>query len=143
MAEKTEAFWDRNKDVDLEPLLVILRQRYCALYEIKHLTEELQEAGEREDAVSVQLILKMRADEMEKIEKYQSSIRRLIQSGYEKGERYHRLMSENFLKEPGSMDGAEEEVWELRKKTQEMISCVQNLDRNFNIHAAGAKSFYR
>lgn len=126
----------------MERLLILLQRRYNALYELKSLTEELQEAGEREDVVSARLILEMRADELAKVDQCQGEIHKMSQSGTEEGEKIRRLMSEAFLSEKGK-DEAEEKVRMLRKKTQEMIDRIKVLDRQFNRKAAGAKSYYR
>ena len=55
--------------LDLEQVMVLLQRRYNFLREIKRLTADLQDAVSREDSVSAGLILQMRADEMENIDR--------------------------------------------------------------------------
>lgn len=126
----------------MEDLMILLQRRYNAIYELKRLTEELQEAGRRRDPVSVNLLLQMRADEMEKIDRCQGEIQRMSRGKTEEEQKIRRLMSDAFLKEKGT-DAAEEKVRALRKKTQEMIDRVKILDRQFNISVAGKKSYYK
>lgn len=123
--------------------MILLQRRYNALYELKRLTEELLDAGERGDAVTVQLILQMRADEMSKVEDCQGQIWRLAKVGTEEGRTLRWLMSQKFLSEPERKDKTEEKVWALRTKTQTTIDQLQHMDRQFNLRAAGAKSYYR
>ena len=55
-------------ELDLEQMLILLQRRYNSLRELKRLTDDLQDAVSREDAVSADLILQMRADEMDNTE---------------------------------------------------------------------------
>lgn len=54
--------------LDLERIMLLLQKRLNGMQEMKRLTCELLESASRNDQVSLELILQMRADEMARIE---------------------------------------------------------------------------
>ena len=54
--------------LDLERIMLLLQKRLNGMQEMKRLTCELLESASRNDHVSLELILQMRADEMARIE---------------------------------------------------------------------------
>lgn len=130
-------------ELDLEQILILLQRRYNSLRELKRLTDDLQNAVSREDTVSADLILQMRADEMNNTEACLEMIWKMAEGGQKENEEVHRLMSKEFLLMEEGISQEETEILNLRKKTAALIKEVQNTDRQLNKRAAGAKSFYK
>ena len=69
------------------------RRIYTALTELLELTNELSEAIQRQDQVSVQLFLSMRQEPLEQLRVYDARLRRVLQ-GVHPGGRNIRLMEQ-------------------------------------------------
>ena len=130
-------------ELDLEQMLILLQRRYNSLRELKRLTDDLQDAVSREDAVSADLILPMRADEMDNTEACLEMIWKMAEGGQKENEEIHRLMSKEFLLREEGVSQEETKILHLRKKTAVLIKEIQDTDRQLNKRAAGAKSFYK
>lgn len=130
-------------ELDLEQMLILLQRRYNSLRELKRLTDDLQDAVSREDTVSADLILQMRADEMDNTEACLEMIWKMAEGGQKENEEIHRLMSKEFLLMEEGVSQEETEILNLRKKTATLIKEIQDTDRRLNKRAAGAKSFYK
>lgn len=130
-------------EFDLEQVLILLQRRYNSLRELKRLTDDLQEAVSREDAVSAELIMQMRADEMDNTETCLEMIWRMAEEGQKENEEIQRLMSKEFLLMEEGVSPAETRILNLRKKTAALIKEIQDTDKRLNKRVAGAKSFYK
>ena len=124
-------------ELDLEQVLILLQRRYNSLRELKRFTDDLQ------DAVSADLILQMRADEMDNTEACLEMIWKMAEGGQKENEEIHRLMSKEFLLMEEGESQEETKILHLRKKTAILIKEIQDTDRQLNKRAAGAKSFYK
>lgn len=65
---------------DLEKLALLTQRRYNSLREVRKLTREAAEAVDRQDDVSVDLVLRMRGEELERCDRIWQEI---LQSGEE------------------------------------------------------------
>ena len=63
--------------LDMKKIMILLQRKYSSIREIANLTKELEGAFARNDEVSATMLLQMRADEMEKIERCMEEIWRM------------------------------------------------------------------
>lgn len=51
-------------ELDMERIMILLQRKYGAIQEIHRLTKELEEVVNRNDGISVAMVLQLRGDEM-------------------------------------------------------------------------------
>lgn len=129
-------------ELDLEQIMLLLQRRCNALQEIKRLTVELLEATARNDQVSMNLLLQMRADEMARAEEAREKIWLMAERGPEEAERVCRLMSQEFLESGSAEEFEEKKILEIRRKTAALLREVQEADQRLNMRVGGQKSYY-
>lgn len=115
------------------------RKRYEALSEVMELTEELTEAIQRQDQVSIRMFLGMRQEPINQLREYQN-MRRQIQRklSEEDGRVLRALLS-------GEAEGTTPMTKSLRKavdQNRHLLDRVLKLDRQLSIKIGGDKSFY-
>lgn len=129
--------------MDLEPVMLLVQRRYGHLREISRLTVELKDFLDRKDQVSVLLLLKMRAEEMAKIDECQE---RLYQTAAQAGENasYLKKLISCPPWEPGPDSSFEErKILEIRQKSETILREIRQLDERLNLGVGGEKSFYK
>ncbi len=116
-------------ELDLEQVAILLQRRYGWLWEIKRLTQDMQEAVSRHDEVSFALLLQMRAEE---IARYDASQEELW-SQAEKGAEALRILRLLLQGDPDALesvtDPIEKKIYELRRKTKVLIQEIQAQDQ--------------
>lgn len=131
-----------QKEEMLSKALSLLQKKYGALEEIYSLTGQMEDALSRKDEVSFQLLLKMRAEEMARVEQLQEQLWQPGEGDLKENSWYRRLLSAEFLEEdPG--DPQEARVKRIRLSTQRLIEKIQGEDRKLNVRMAGKKSWYQ
>lgn len=131
--------------VNINQIIQLLQERLVAVREIKRLTEELEEVLTRNDKVSAELLLSMRAKEIEKAAECTEEILAMKRQGTENAAIIARLMGPEpsiHLEESEAWSQEEKRVYELRYLTQKLLDETKELDRNLNRRVAGEKSFY-
>lgn len=128
--------------LDLEHIMILLQRRYNVLREIKRLTDELDEAVSRNDQVSVSLLLKMRAEEMDKSEACQENIWLMAEEGPEEAQAVRKLLKSDPITARPSGSFEEQKIYEIRQKTIKLIKDIQEKDRNINRRVGGDRSYY-
>ena len=128
--------------LDLERIMLLLHKRLNGMQEMKRLTGELLESASRNDHVSLELILQMRADEMARIEAAGEQIWLMAEQGPEEAGQVRWLMSQEFLR-TGEPKGFEErKILEIRSKTASLLKEVREADQRLNQHIGGRRSYY-
>lgn len=129
--------------LDLERIMLLLQKRLNGMQEMKRLTGELLESASRNDQVSLELILQMRADEMARIEAAGGTdMASWPNRGRRKQGRLRWLMSQEFLR-TGEPKGFEErKILEIRSKTASLLKEVREADQRLNQHIGGRRSYY-
>lgn len=131
-----------EEDSIMIEILKLYQRKYNAVSEIHRLTEEMGEFLSKNDRVSVQLIMKMRQDEMNLADKCNTSVA-LIESAMEQNDR-NRL--QRLLENSGENNIAEtfeeKKLQEIAKNIKLILQKTIELDKRLSSRIAGNDSFY-
>ena len=120
-------------------LTVLERRKYNCLVEVEDVTKQLAEALDRNDEVSVRMLIAMRQDPLLKLEEAdQSEKQRKASFPGEDQERIRTLLQ----RQTARFDG-EDVFLEQAGKTRRLLERVVELDQRINVRMAGDQSFYR
>lgn len=129
--------------LDMRQILILFQRRYNAIREVSRLTEELADALSRNDEVSVTMILGMRAEEMARFDDCTGEIWQMCRhSSRETVQKIRQLITS----EPSDHAGEspeEKKVYEIRRKTQDVIDQLRVVDERLNRKVTGEKSYYK
>ena len=114
-----------NQEELLTEVLKRVQRNYVHMVEIERVTKELAEAMSRNDQESVQLLMKMRQEELEQFAETKQEIRLLTEAG---GEEKEKMKS--WLK---GEDQYEPENFEARKIKELSCQLLQVLNRTISI----------
>lgn len=131
-----------NREEFLAEILRRVQRNYMHMVEIERLTKDIGDSLSRNDKESVQLILKMRGEEMDKYGTTKREIEIILDAadGEEKEKFLSWLKGENKY-EP---DGPEiKKIVELSGKTRQLLKRTIDLDKVLNMKVAGTKSYYQ
>ena len=129
--------------VDFEQVMLLLQKRYNALKHVDELTDELRSAFDRHDEVSASLLLDMRAEEMAEVDTCIGEIWDLARAGGDDRREVSRLMSADPYTAKRTDSWEENKIFEVRRKTVQLLEQLQDKDRRMNLSAGGEKSYYR
>lgn len=128
-------------ELDRTKVMVLLQRRYNVIREVGRLSRELSDALSRNDEVSTSMILQMRAEEMAKADECIHELWQLAGSDG-KAQRELRLLVMSELKEGAGESPEEKKIYEIRRKTQDMIDEIRELDQRMSRKLAGERSYY-
>lgn len=131
--------------VDMNRIISLLQERLSAVREIRRLTKELDEVLMRNDRVSADILLSMRAKEIEKAAECTEEVSEMRKQGKEDAAVIARLMGPEasiYLTDNKEWSQEEGRIYELRYLTQRLLDEAKALDRDLNRRIAGEKSFY-
>lgn len=121
----------------------VLQKKYGCMSEVSRLTEEAAQALGRDDKVSAQMILGMRAEEIEKIRECDKNIFIFRESMPEEldGWLQEALSGKKAVtEEPYGKEGAM--VLRIAGNIRSVWEKTMNVDRRMNMRLAGKDSFY-
>lgn len=130
------------EDSVLLEILKEMQKKYQSMAEIERITREVGDFLSRNDQTSVQMLLGMRQDEMDKVDLFNRNINCLISV----------LSSEEAVKVDDWVKGQEnwnpdsqisEKVIEKGKNIQQILKRTIEVDRFINTRIAGTHSFYK
>lgn len=126
------------KQQDLNELLELERKFYMKLVEAMSITQELQEAVERQDEISVHMLVSSRQMPLLELQETQSFIdlKRLDLSPSD-AEQFDRLVAEAEFRSP-----EEKPVADLVQKNKNLLRQLIALDKIISIKLCGEKSIY-
>ena len=127
--------------LDTARIMVLLQRRYGSVREIERLTGELAQAFERNDEISANMLLEMRAEEMEKADSCMEEIWQMGETDREAYERLHSLVASD-LSEFVANDVEENKIYEIRQRTCAILQELRAADQRLNKRIAGKKSYY-
>ena len=127
--------------LDMGKVMVLFQRRYNYMREIDRLTDELAEAMDRSDDVSVSLILQMRAGEMAGFDECTNEIWQMSSIGKD-ALRKIRVLIQSDPEETVGENPEEKKIYEIRRKTQAVIDRLRTVDERLNRRAACKESFY-
>lgn len=133
---------DNRKDELLSEVLRRVQRNCVRMVEIERLTKELGDALSRNDQESVQLLIKMRQDEMEHFGETKSEIRMLLRSA----DREEQDMLRGWLAgedkyQPDSFEARK--IMELSSQMALVLSRTISIDKAINQKLAGKDSYYQ
>ena len=129
-------------EVDTKKVMILLQRRYNAVRELDRLTTELEDVVARNDGISAAMILQMRGDEMEKAEHCMEEIWQLGEGSREAYVQLQVLVSSVLQKAVGNTD-EEKKIFEIRRKTEDVLVRLRRTDQRLNKRLTGEKSYYR
>ncbi len=125
-------------DATLKQLFLQARKQYIKLLEFFSLTEELGQAVDRKDEVSVQMLLHMREDPVKDLKELEAQIHDgVLKLPEEDAIRAHQLLTGS----PSEKEG-EKALCEQIAQNRRLLDRSQELDRRISLRIDGRHSFY-
>lgn len=129
------------KDQDFAAAVAIQRKMYTSLNEVAELTDELSQAVNRQDQVSVRMFLSMRLEELERLTGYQAMLhRQCAQLLPEDARLLTQLNSGRFS---GQAPPGSEALLQQAKRNRTVLERVRRADEAVSSRLGGSSSFYR
>ena len=120
--------------------LALERKRYSALTEVMELTEELSQALQRQDQVSVQMFLRMRQEPVNQLREYQALERKQqAELSEEDAQELKGLLSGDGV---GQTSQAQS-LARLAGQNRNLLERVLRADQQISVKLGGKKSFYQ
>lgn len=129
-------------ELDMKKVMILLQRKYNSVRELDRLTKELEEVTVRNDGVSAAMVLEMRGEEMEKTERCIEELRQMGEENREVYEKLRILLESDPVKAIGETK-EEEMIYEIRRKTQDVLDRLRRRDQRLNKRVTGQKSFYK
>lgn len=119
--------------------LAVEKAMYRALSEVEELTDELAQAVDRQDQVSVRMFLALRQEPIDCLTGYKAQLRRQCAGlPAEDGALLRRLLEE---KEPPQCTGAEELLRQVNRN-RVLLERIVRADQRISSRLGGTSSFY-
>lgn len=128
---------------DLEQIALLLQRRYNCIREIGRLTNEAEDAFNRNDHVSASMLLDMRGEEMVKTDACNDKIWSMANGDSDMGRAIHVLMTADPHRPPADADYWEKKIYEIRSSTAAVLEQIRQNDSRMNRRAAGDRSVYK
>ncbi len=126
----------QQKDI-LEEIADKLEKKYTGFVEIYRLTKELDDLLKNNDKDSVNMVMKMRGEEMDKIDTLDEDINKaceLLDAKYRKYINKHN----DFNSFPEDL----ERIISIKKRNNRILEKTMEIDKKISVRLAGRKSFY-
>ena len=118
--------------------LIQQKKRFSTLTDISTMTEQLAEALDRSDEVSVQVLLSMRQEPLSHLEEIQNNLRRDLHALPEEEAIYlHTLLGGGPAKTPIEQQLADQVATNMR-----VLQRITALDQRISITMGGSESYY-
>ena len=131
---------ERKENPQLEKLASLFQRRYNIVSELKKETDELSEAMQRQDNVSLDLLLDLRQEALNKLENNWVEMNLLVEEEEELRRSFQRLLQED----PNHSAGypfLERRILELRGKIEESIGFIKERDARTTAQALQTQKF--
>ncbi len=131
-----------NKEEFLAEILRRVQRNYVHMVEIERLTKDMGDSLARNDKESVELLLKMRGEEMEQAGTVKREIQTILEAmnGEEK-EKFRSWLNGESKYEPEDFESRK--IAELSSQTQHILKRTISLDKVLNSKVAGKNSYYQ
>ena len=124
----------------LQQIAIYMQKRYNGFSEIANITNQLQDALGYNDVVTIRMLIKMRQQEMEEIDRCDKE--RLQLFAQLTRESYSALKNGESLHFSGESRVFAEKIVDLSQKIQRMLEKLIEQDQRVNRRLAGEKSYY-
>ncbi len=115
------------------------RKCYAALTEVMELTQDLSDAVQRQDQVTVQMFLSMRQEPINQLKEYRSLQRKRCAS---LPEEESAALWKVLTGKGGDGTDQLQELEKLVGQNQSLLERIQQADRQVSVSLGGKKSFY-
>lgn len=123
---------------ELETLRLKKRKEYLKLLEVARLTEDLAEAADRRDEVSVRMLLSMRQELLLELQELDGAVREsLLERPEEEAIRLGALLNGG-----SPADADEEEFCNQLDKNKQLLDKITAMDKRISTRLGGKRSFY-
>lgn len=131
-----------NREEFLSEILIRVQRNYMHMVEIERLTKDMGDALSRNDKESMELLLKMRGEEMDQAGTIKNEIQTItsVLDGEEK-EKFDSWLSGRDEPAPDCFEA--KKIAELSAQTRQTLNRTIDLDKVLNIKVAGNKSYYQ
>ena len=120
-------------------LQVLERKKYNLLNDVMDLSQQLATAMDRNDQVSVRMLVAMRQDPLTQLEEVKHSLsRRLLEFSPDDQDLAHRLLQGEAGSSP-----REQAVADQSNVNRRLLERIIELDRRLNHRLTGDKSYYK
>lgn len=131
-----------NREEFLSEILRRVQRNYVHMVEIERVTKDMADSLSRNDKESVQLLLKMRGEELENAGEIKREIQLLLQAlDDEEKEKFRSWLNADQKYEPDCFEA--KKIAELSGQTQQVLKRTVALDKVLNSKVAGKESYYQ
>ena len=127
-------------ELDLREVMILLQRKWNSIRELDRLTGEMEETFERNDGISAAMLLQLRQDEMLKIERCMEDIWQLGEVSPTASAKLRELFASDLEKAVGKTP-EEKKIYEIRRKTQDLLEKLKKKDQELNRRMHGKKSY--
>ena len=127
-------------ELDLREVMILLQRKWNSIRELDRLTGEMEETFERNDGISAAMLLQLRQDEMLKIERCMEDIWQLGEVSPTASAKLRELIASHLEKAVGKTP-EEKKIYEIRRKTQDLLEKLKKKDQELNRRMHGKKSY--
>lgn len=127
-------------ELDLREVMILLQRKWNSIRELDRLTSEMEETFERDDGISAAMLLQLRQDEMLKIERCMEDIWQLGEVSPKASAKLRELITSDLEKAVGKTP-EEKKIYEIRRKTQDLLEKLKKKDQELNRRMHGKKSY--
>lgn len=124
----------------LQQIAIFMQKKYNGLNEIANVTNQLQDALQYNDVVTIRMLIKMRQEEMDEIDRFDRQRGQLMEQLTEAQKK--ALKDGDFLHFSGDAAPFAEKIGEIAEKNQRLLQKLIEQDRRVNRRLAGEKSYY-
>ena len=124
-------------ELDLREVMILLQRKWNSIRELDRLTGEMEETFERNDGISAAMLLQLRQDE---IERCMEDIWQLGEVSPTASAKLRELIASDLEKAVGKTP-EEKKIYEIRRKTQDLLEKLKKKDQELNRRMHGKKSY--
>ena len=128
-----------NDEFNLKNIMLKLQKKYMKLIELSNLTNELSQALKTNDHDSINMIIVMRANEMDEIDVIDYEISEIL---YNLDFKQRNLIMSKKLDKEIEVPNEILKIREIYDKIRRLLEKIISVDRNMNIRIAGNDSYY-
>ena len=131
-----------NKEEFLSEILIRVQRNYVHMVEIERLTKDMADSLSRNDQESVELLLKMRGEEMEQAGSTKQEIQTILEAlDADEKEKFRSWLNGENKYVPECFEARK--IAELSGQTQQVLNRTISLDKVLNSKVAGKESYYQ
>ena len=130
-----------NQEELLTEVLKRVQRNYMHMVEIERVTKELGDAMSRNDQESIQLLMKMRQEEMEGFGETKQEIRLLVEAAGEDKEKIISWLRGEDKHQAESFEAGK--IKELSCQVLQVLNRTIDIDKIINLKVTGKDSYYQ